>query len=81
MAAAAGVYDALWHPEDINVTKAKQLIELLRVGLATIQADPEKFNQYNPKNGWGHYEGLVDFVTEYLKACEENPEADVYVSR
>ena len=57
------------------------LIEPLRAGLAKLIAEPDRFRAFNPANGWGDYEGLVAFVQEYLHACEENPDADVSVSR
>jgi hypothetical protein len=81
MAAAAGVYKHLWRPEELGITRAEELIEPLRVGLATLKADPERFRKHNPPNGWGTYEGLVTFVENYLRACEENPDALVSVSR
>lgn len=81
MAGEAGVYEHLWRPDEIGVTKAAQLIEPLRAGLAKLIAEPDRFRAFNPANGWGDYEGLVAFVQEYLHACEENPDADVSVSR
>lgn len=81
MARAAGVYEHLWRPEEIGVTKAEQLIEPLRAGLAKLLGEPDHFRTFNPPNGWGSYEGLVEFVQEYLSACEENPDAEVSVSR
>ena len=81
MADAAGIYEHLWRPDEIGVTKAVQLIEPLRAGLSKLLADPDNFRTFNPVNGWGDYEGLVDFVREYLSACEANPDADVSVDR
>ena len=81
MAEAAGIYKHLWRPEELGITKAKDLIEPLAVGLASLQADPRKFLQLNPSNGWGDYDGLVSFVARYLSACKDYPEADVSVSR
>ncbi len=81
MADAAGVYKHLWRPEEVDVTKASQLIEPLKDGLATLQSDPAKFCALNPKNGWGNYENLMEFVTDYLAACIRMPEANVRVSR
>lgn len=81
MADAAGIYHVLWYPEKVGATKAHQLIEPLTEGLARLKADPDEFKKYNPKNGWGNYEGLVDFVERYLAACIENPEADIGISR
>lgn len=81
MAGEAGIYEALWRPEEIGITHAHQLIEPLRAGLALLQDDPERFRQFNPENGWGHYDGLVRFVANYLAACEQSPSATVHISR
>lgn len=81
MAGEAGIYEHLWRPDEINITKAKELIEPLREGLHKLKSEPEKYKAFNPSNGWGSYEGLVRFVSNYLDACYENPEADVSVSR
>ena len=81
MAREAGLYVCLWHPEDIGITKAIQLIEPLRAGLALMKSDPERFKKYDPLNKWGSYDVFVPWIENYLKACEENPDADVSVSR
>jgi hypothetical protein len=44
-----------------------------------LQADPARFQSLNPSNGWGTYEGLVQFVTAYLAACVQFPDATVSV--
>jgi len=81
MADAAGIYKALWRPEEIGVTLADQLIAPLEQGLRLLQSEPEVFKAFNPDNGWGSYEGFVAFVEKYLEACRRNPAATVSVSR
>ena len=81
MAMEAGIYEALWRPEEINITKASELIEPLTVGLEKLKADPEHYAKFNAPNGWGMYEHFVPFVEKYLEACKENPDAEVNVSR
>jgi hypothetical protein len=81
MANKAGIYEALWRPEESNYTKAKDLIEPLETGLAKLRESPYEFMKYNPTNGWGTYEGLIEFVEDYLSACKRYPEATVTVSR
>lgn len=81
MAEAAGIYQHLWRPEELGITKAWQLIQPLREGLALLEAKPGTFKAFNPVNGWGSYEGLVKFVRAYLEACEQWPEAEIGVSR
>jgi hypothetical protein len=81
MAREAGVYEALWRPEEVGIKTAAQLISPLRAGLEALRANPEAFKKLNPDNGWGNYENLVEFVETYLFACEQNPDAEVSVSR
>lgn len=81
MADAAGIYMLLWHPDELGISKARDLIEALRLGLATLKADAARFELLNPSNGWGNYDSLLSFVEAYLAACERYPDADVRVSR
>jgi hypothetical protein len=81
MAEAAGIDAHLWRPDEIKITKAKELIEPLRQGLHNLKSEPERYKKFNPENGWGSYDGLVKFVENYLNACYEYPDADVEVSR
>lgn len=80
MAKEAGIYKHLWHPEEVRITKAAQLVEPLRAGLARMKSDPPHFAKHNAENGWGLYENFVPWVESYLDACEENPTANVSVS-
>lgn len=81
MADAAGIYQAMWRPEEIGAVRAKDIIELLSDGLTKLRADPDKFKQFDPPNKWGSYDGLVRFAEKYLEACREYPEARINVSR
>src|ERR1700729_1859519 len=75
MAGEAGIYEACWRPEEIGITKAKQLIESLRAGLEKLKADPKKYEAFDPPNGWGSYKNFVPWVAAYLSACEDYPDA------
>lgn len=81
MAREAGIYDALWRPDENGIEIAYQLIESLLTGLKRLKAEPEHFKQFNPANGWGDYDGLVRFTENYLEACQAYPTARVYASR
>jgi hypothetical protein len=81
MADKAGLYEALWRPDENGITHAHQLIPILEKGLAELRSKPEFYEQFNPENGWGTYVGLVKFVRDYLEACKENPDAEVCVWR
>jgi hypothetical protein len=81
IAEAAGCYRELWRPDEIGIDTASQLVEPLKAGLLALVSDPVRFEALNPENGWGSYDGLVQFVTAYLKACIQHPEASVSVWR
>lgn len=89
----AAVYDPLvnevflqeeWRSIKIITVKAemsKNAIEPLSAGLKRLKAEPQRFKEFNPANGWGTYDGLVEFVGEYLEACKNSPTAIVTASR
>jgi len=81
MATEAGIYEALWRPEQIGKTKASEIVDLLEKGLAALKAQPEHFEKFNSPNGWGIYEHFVPFVEKYLTACKEYPNANISISR
>lgn len=81
MADEAGIYKHLWRPDEIGITNAAQLISPLEQGLSVLKSDPTRFEELNPSNGWGTYDGLVRFVEDYLNACKQYPQANVSVSR
>ena len=81
MAEEAGIYKACWHPSEIGISKASQLIEPLRNGIALMKADPERFKKHDSPNGWGLYVNFLPWLENYLAACEAHPDADVHVWR
>lgn len=81
MASEAFLYDCCWRPDENGYRLAKQLIGPLSDGLTLLKADPAHFKQFNPANNWGSYEGLIEFVENYLAACKQYPQARVSVWR
>jgi hypothetical protein len=81
MASVAGLYKPLWRPEELGLTMAGELVDLLTRGLAWLTDHPDEAKSHNPSNGWGDYDGLVRFTRAYLDACKANPTALVRVSR
>ena len=81
MANEAGIYPALWRPEEIGAVKASDLVDILMTGLHALVDRPSYFKGFNATNGWGRYEHLVEFVSNYLEACVAHPDATIKVSR
>ena len=81
MAYKAGIYYHCWRPDEIGISKAKELIQPLTDGLDRLKRFPVYFEQFNASNGWGLYEHFVPWVEKYLKACISNPNATIGISR
>ena len=81
MANQAGLYTALWRPEEAGFETAKDITGILEEGLTRLKRDPDFFRVYNPPNGWGNYDGLVRFVENYLEACRKYPDAKIRAYR
>ena len=67
--------------EDGVTVFAKDIIEILCIGLKDLKERPEYFKQFDSPNGWGMYEHFVPFVEKYIQALDEYPRAIVLVSR
>ena len=81
MADKAHLYKAIWRPEEVNIKLAKDLIEILTVGIHELETKPDYYKQFNPKNGWGSYTFLLNFIKDYLEACEQYPNALIQTDR
>jgi len=81
MAMEAGIYYALWRPEERCYDRAGDILEVVRAGLADLKARPAHFVQFDSPNGWGTYNNFVPWVERYLEMCEKNPKATISVSR
>jgi hypothetical protein len=81
MAQEAGIYYALWRPEEIGKTRASEIISLLEKGLTKLKENPKHYEKFNSPNGWGIYKNFVPFVEKYLSACKKYPNSIIEVSR
>jgi hypothetical protein len=73
----------LWRPEEFypEPNIARDLIDPVRSGLTNLLSDPDHYRTFSPENGWGDYDGLVDFATRVLNVLERYPLANVYACR
>ena len=81
MATEAGIYEALWRPEENGFVKAEDVLHILLNGLVELKSNREKYEKFNDPDGWGMYVNFVPFVEEVLNACIENPNAKIEALR
>lgn len=75
------LYDVLWRPDEHGITHARMIVDYLHKGWDILLSNPKHYKQWDPENGWGSYESLVDYVYTYRNACWDNMDAEVRVSR
>lgn len=81
MAREAGIYLALWHPDDAGVRSAADLAEKLEPAVDLMRNDQARFRAYDSQNGWGTYDQFLPWLEQLLNACRENSDARIEVSR
>ncbi len=81
MAKEAGIYEALWRPDEIGITHARQLIGPLEAGVTLLATQQARFEKLDAPNGWGRWVNFLPFCAAYLQACRDYPDARVVVSR
>jgi hypothetical protein len=81
MAVSDDFYNALWRPDECGIVTAGQLLPILNDVLAKLKGDRFHYKTFESPNGYGTYEGFVDWLERYRLACENCPEGLLEVSR
>ena len=79
-------YELIWRPDELlGVDNGKVPVSFVLQRLPALIADLIKYEndlvQYLPSNGWGSFEGLIDFLCDYLKDCYKHQKHFVYCCR
>lgn len=75
------LYNVLWRPDESNLTLTDEILPLVDAGVRYMLKHEKKLKKFNPDNGWGSYEGLLDFTRKVGAACLFNPRCKISVSR
>jgi hypothetical protein len=78
MTEEAGLYNVIWHPDEINASVASDLVDALVSGLRDLKTDRDRFSGLS---NYGTVEDLTRFVESYLVACLIWPDAKISVYR
>lgn len=57
------------------------LVLFLDAAIRRMKANPDEYRAMDPPNGWGTYEGCLEFLQELRDACAANPNTIVRVWR
>jgi len=51
----------------------------LAAAVERMEADPDKYREMDPPNGWGDYEGALKFLRTLSEACAEHPRCRIAI--
>ena len=75
------LYNILWRPHESDLKTTDDILEYVTIAVKYLIDHEEELLQYNPDNGWGNYESLLDFSKQVGSACIFHPHCDIEVSR
>lgn len=81
MAKQVGLYYPLWRPEGMGIETGRDLLPYLEEGLHSLIAEPAKYKEFEPANGWGTYEWFVEFLEKLIDEICLDPDRKIGISR
>ena len=66
--------------KELRDTVARDAIKPLCDAINRMLADPDKYKAMEPANGWGTYEGCVNYLKAIHDACMADPDDIISVS-
>ena len=81
------LYYLMWRPDEFFKNVIHDEIRLIDVrryleeAFLYLLSHEKELSEYNPENGWGHYENFVYVLPQYIRACYKWPNAIVSISR
>lgn len=60
--------------------RCEDVADRLLQGIIAMRQNPEKYRKLNPSNGWGNYEGALEFLEKIEATCRKWPHLYLQVS-
>jgi hypothetical protein len=64
---------------DLNGVEAWKVIAKLRLAVDTMRRNRDEYEALNPENGWGNYEGALEYLVGILKECEQHSKCVILI--
>lgn len=65
---------------DFHHVNAGEAAPKLAEAVKAMEADPDGYEEMNPPNGWGDYDGALGFLRDLAEACAKHPKCRIRVS-
>ena len=79
-------YEVIWRPDELFELKngevpAALVLKTLPDLIKNLLKFEDRLVDYLPSNGWGTFEGLINFLCNYLKECYKHKDAYIWCCR
>ena len=64
---------------ELDGKNACDSLDILDKGIKDMQANPDKYKKMNPENGWGNYEGALEYLLNIRHQCHRYPKCTILV--
>lgn len=81
MADAVGIYEILWRPDEVGITRSGEITDRLESGLSYVKSNMHSLRKFEPENKWGTVESLIRFLEEIIVGCKNFPNAKLVADR
>lgn len=65
---------------ELHGMPASECIPSLETAVADMEAFPHKYLPMNPDNGWGNYQGALEYLQTLLIACKKHQNTIIDIS-
>lgn len=66
--------------KELDGMECENALPLLLEAVVEMRADPARFKEFNPPNGWGDYEGALRFLEDFSVLCRRYPHFVVQIT-
>ncbi len=63
----------------LNKKRCKDVVLNLEKAVLYMKENKVELEKLNPKNGWGNYEGALEYLEKILKKCKDYPSGKIIV--
>jgi hypothetical protein len=76
------IYVILWKRlRDLHGVLCADAVPQLATAVEHMRTHPQEYEQFAPRNGWGNYEGALEFLTRIYEGCKRHPKCTIKISR
>ena len=65
----------------VDGRRAGSVVQEIFLAYDEMKSNPKEYKKLNPENGWGDYEGALEYLYKLLRESCQWPECTIYIHR